>query len=308
METLASLESFVRSAESGSFSAAARRLGMTPAGVSKNVAGLEARLGVRLFQRSTRKLTLTEAGERFLADVRGGIDNIEAAIAAIVAHGGEPSGTLRVSLPYAFGLDHVLPMLKGFCRRYPGIVPDWHFANRRVDLISEGYDAAIGGGFELSPGVVAKELARARMIVVASPQYMRNRKIPKHPADLAAMDGVVRRSARTGRIVTVALKHVKTGEEFIPEPRPRVVFDDAQAIANGAALGLGVGISVVPHALRLLTAGKLTRLLPQWEADIGPISIYFAGGRRIAPKTRAFVDFAVEYFRDLQLDKRLPAG
>lgn len=308
METLASLESFVRSAESASFSAAARRLGMTPAGVSKNVAGLEARLGVRLFQRSTRKLTLTEAGERFLADVRGGIDTIHGAIANVAGQAGEPSGTLRVSLPYAFGLDYVLPMLEGFCRRYPRIVPDWDFENRRVDLISEGFDAAIGGGFELSAGLTARELARARIIVVASPEYMKGRKAPKHPSELADMDGVVRRSLHTGRIVTVALRNAKTGEEFTPELRTRVVLNDAQAIADGAALGLGVGLSVLPHALQLLTAGKLTRLLPQWHADIGPISIYFPGGRRVAPKTRAFVDFAVEHFREQKIASRLSAA
>lgn len=305
METLASLESFVRSAEASSFSAAARRLGMTPAGVSKNVAGLEARLGVRLFQRSTRKLTLTEAGERFLADVRGGIDSIQGAIANVAARAGEPSGTLRVSLPYAFGLDYVLPMLEGFCRRYPRIVPDWDFENRRVDLVSEGFDAAIGGGFELSPGLTARELARARMIVVASPGYMKGRKRPKHPSELADLDGVVRRSLHTGRIVTVALFNATTGEEFTPELRTRVVLNDAQAVADGAALGLGVGLAVVPHALRHLTSGRLVRLLPQWHADIGPISIYFRGGKQVAPKTRAFVDFAVEHFREGNLARRL---
>lgn len=307
METLASLESFVHSAESASFSAAARRLGKTPAVVSKNVAGLEARLRVRLFLRSTRKLTLTEAGERFLADVRGGVATIQAAIANVTDGAGEPSGTLRVSLPYAVGLNYVLPMLDGFCRLYPGIVPDWDFQNLPADLIAEGFDAAIGGGFDLTPGVTARELARAHVIVVASPAYMKGRKMPRHPSELAEMDGVVRRSPRTGRVVTVALKHAKTGEEFAPELRTRLVLNDAQAIADGAALGLGVGLCPVPHALHLINAGKLVRLLRDWYADIGAISIYFAGGRRVAPKTRAFLDFAVEYFQKQKLARRLSA-
>ena len=307
METLASLESFVQSADSASFSAAGRRLGRTPAVVSKNVAGLEARLGVRLFQRSTRKLTLTEAGERFLKDVRGGIDTIQGAIANVAGQAGEPSGTLRVSLPYAVGLNYVLPMLDGFCRRYPNIVPDWDFQNLPVDLIAGGFDAAIGGGFDLTPGVTARELARAHVIAVAAPAYMRGRKMPKHPSELAEMDGVARRSPRTGRVMTVALRNAKTGEEFAPEPRTRLVLNDAQAIADGAALGLGVGLCPLPHALHLLSAGKLTRLLRDWYADVGAISIYFAGGRRMAPKTRAFVDFAVEYFRKQKLASRFSA-
>src|SRR6185369_8677055 len=111
METLANLESFVRSAETGSFSAAARRLALTPAAVSRNVAMLERNLGVRLFQRSTRKLTLTEAGERFLAAVGGNLEALQAAIAMVATDQGEPAGVLKLSLPPTFGIAHVLPLL-----------------------------------------------------------------------------------------------------------------------------------------------------------------------------------------------------
>src|SRR5690242_5689744 len=171
METLANLESFVRSAETGGFSAAARRLSLTPAAVSRNVAQLEANLGVRLFQRSTRRLTLTEAGERFLAAVSGGLDSVKAAIASVSADSTAPAGVLRVSMGTIFGLHYVLPMLPEFRKRYPRITPDWHFDNRAVDLVREGFDAAIGGGFELTPGVVARELVRVHIVAVASPSY-----------------------------------------------------------------------------------------------------------------------------------------
>ena len=169
METLANLESFVRSAELDGFSAAARRLGLTPAAVSRNVAALEANLGVRLFQRSTRRLTLTEAGERFLGTVSGGLESIQAAIAGISAGAGEPAGLLKVSMGSTFGLDYILPMLPGFLSRYPQVKPDWQFDNRQVDLIAEGFDAAIGGGFELASGIVARELAPVHVVAVASP-------------------------------------------------------------------------------------------------------------------------------------------
>src|SRR5436190_14558860 len=146
METLANLESFVRSAESGGFSAAARRLGLTPAAVSRNVAMLERNLGVRLFQRSTRSLTLTEDGDRFLASVTDGVDAIQLAIADLTKHAGKPAGVLKVSMALTFGLDYVLPLLPTFMQRYPDVVQDWSFENRHVDLIAEGFDAAIGGG------------------------------------------------------------------------------------------------------------------------------------------------------------------
>jgi len=134
METLANLESFVRSAEAGGFSAAARRLSLTPAAVSRNVATLERNLGVRLFQRSTRKLTLTDAGERFLSAIRANLEGLQASIASVAAPRG-PTGVLKVSAGPTFGIEHILPLLPEFLRRYPGIRIDWSFEHRPVDLI-----------------------------------------------------------------------------------------------------------------------------------------------------------------------------
>jgi DNA-binding transcriptional LysR family regulator len=200
METLANLESFVRSAEHGSFSEAARWLSLTPAAVSRNVAMLERNLGVRLFQRSTRRLTLTEEGESFRLAIAGNLAGIQAAIAGISSQNGQPIGTLKLSLSPTFGVTHILPLLPGFLERYPLIRPEWHFENRQVDLIAEGYDVAIGGGFELSPAVVARTLAPAHVIAVASPAYMAGRKRPHDPGGLQLFDGIVMRSLQTGRI------------------------------------------------------------------------------------------------------------
>src|SRR6266446_5987649 len=150
METLANLESFVRSAESGSFSTAARRLSLTPAAISRNVATLERNLGTRLFHRSTRKLTLTEAGELFLQQIGNNLEGLQDAISAMLADKGEPAGVLKVSVSLILGLSYIMPLLPEFLGRYPRIRPDWQFDNRQVDLIAEGFDAAIGGGFELT--------------------------------------------------------------------------------------------------------------------------------------------------------------
>ena len=119
METLANLESFVRSAETGGFSAAARRLSLTPAAVSRNVAMLERNLGIRLFHRSTRKLTLTEAGERFLLAISDNLEDLQAAIASVATDRGEPAGVLKVSMGMTFGIDYILPLLPDFLQRYP---------------------------------------------------------------------------------------------------------------------------------------------------------------------------------------------
>src|ERR1700740_3085597 len=125
METLANLESFVRSAETGSFSTTARRLSLTPAAVSRNVAMLERNLGVRLFHRSTRKLTLTESGERFLHAIRGNLEQLQASIADLAPDRGEPAGALKVSMGLSFGVDYIVPLLPEFLRRYRKIQPDW---------------------------------------------------------------------------------------------------------------------------------------------------------------------------------------
>jgi DNA-binding transcriptional LysR family regulator len=303
METLANLESFVRSAEAASFSAAARRLSLTPAAVSRNVAMLERNLGVRLFQRSTRRLTLTEAGETLLLDIGGSLDALQAAISAAARASGEPSGLLKVSLTPSFGRSYILPLLPAFMARHPRITPDWRFENRQVDLIAEGLDAAIGGAFALPPGVVARPLAPAHIIAVASPAYLAGRPRPGDPSDLAALDGIAMRAGRTGRVSGRTMRNA-TGDEMPAALTERIVLDDPTAMLEAALLGLGVTLVIVPDALPHLERGDLVRLLPHWYADAGAISLYYADRTLLPAKTRAFVDFVTETFRRERLAER----
>lgn len=303
METLANLESFVRSAENGGFSAAARRLGLTPAAVSRNVAVLERNLGVRLFQRSTRKLTLTEAGERFLHAIRGHLDELQASIASVATDRGEPVGVIKISMSLAFGVNYILPMLPAFLARYPLVRVDWRFESRQVDLIAEGYDAAIGGGFELASGIVARTLAPAHLIAVASPEYMRGRTPPSDPAGLSEFDGIVMRSAVTGRVVQRVMRDAR-GAEIPAMQTEKIVLSDPAAMCRAATLGLGVALLSVPDALPHLESGALVRLAPRWYTDLGPISIYYATRTLMPAKTRAFIDFIVDAFRRERLAER----
>lgn len=303
METLANLESFVRSAETGSFSAAARRLALTPAAVSRNVGMLERNLGVRLFQRSTRKLTLTEAGERFLEAIGGNLDALQAAIATLATERDEPAGVLKVSMPPTFGITHVLPLLPDFLARHPLIRPDWHFENRPVDLIAEGYDAAIGGGFELAPGVVSRTLAPAHIVAVASPAYLAGRTPPADPAGLSGFAGIVMRSSRTGRVRQWTLRDA-AGAEMPARLAETITLDDPAALREAALLGLGVTLLAVPDVLPWIERGELVRLLPRWYADAGAISLYYANRTLMPAKTRAFIDFVVEAFQRERLAAR----
>lgn len=303
MESLANLESFMRSAELGSFSAAARRLALTPAAVSRNVAMLERNLGTRLFQRSTRRLTLTEAGERFLSEIRDHVEALQAAIEGVSSEAAEPAGVLKVSMSPHFGTDYILPLLPEFTTRYPLIRPEWTFENRQVDLIAEGYDAAIGGGFELAPGTVARVLAPAHIVSVASPGYMKDRPIPANPAELANLEGIQMRSSNTGRIRQWVMRNA-AGDEMPAALTEKVVLNDPAAIARAASLGLGVAMIAMPDSLSFFERGELVRLLPDWYADIGPISIYYASKTLLPAKTRVFIDFVVEHFRRERLAER----
>ena len=296
MAHLQHLVSFVQTAEHGSFSAAARILGLTPAGVSKNVARLEADLGVRLFHRSTRRLALTEAGERFLQQVDGPLASLQGALAGVRARDEEPAGTLKVSMGQAFGRTFLVPLLEDFLSRYPAVLPDWHFDNRQVDIVGEGFDVAIGGGFELTPGVVARELARVDIVAVASPAYMKGRQFPRIPDDLATFDGLMRRSSPTGRVRPWMLRSRRAAEQPVP-CRPRAIFSDPEAIAQAARLGLGVALVPMPFAFTAIERGELVRLLPGWYSDVGPLSVYYPSRRMLPAKTRVFVDFVLERFR-----------
>jgi DNA-binding transcriptional LysR family regulator len=306
METLANLESFVRSAEAGSFSAAARRLSLTPAAVSRNVARLEANLNLRLFQRSTRKLTLTEGGERLLQSVSGGLEQIQGALAAASDAASVPAGVLRVSLAPGFGRDYILPLLPGFLARYPQVQPDWHFDNRRADLIAEGFDAAIGGGFDFAPGLVARELTRAHLVAVAAPAYLAGRRAPRRPADLAGFEGIAMRISHTGRVREYMMRD-RAGKQEQAQLRPRVVLNDPDAMRQAAIAGLGVALLIMPDVLPSLERGELVRLLPRWYVDIGTISLDFPGQRLLPAKTRVFIDYVVEAFRKQRLAQRFEA-
>jgi DNA-binding transcriptional LysR family regulator len=306
METLSSIESFVRSAELGSFSAAAHRLSMTPGGVSKNVAKLETDLGVRLFFRSTRSLTLTEAGEHFLAQVTGGLDAIQSAIANVSNEGGQPTGTLKVALATAFGRDHILPLLEEFLTLYPGIKPDLRFDNRQVDLIGQGFDVAIGGGIELASGVVVRELAKVHLVLVASPRYLANKFTPKTPADLYKLDALLRHSQITNQVTPWNLKTL-SGEQVTIEPAARATLSDPESLCYAAMEGLGVAHVPMPHALQHLESKRLVRVLPDWYTEHTVISLYFSAKKLMPAKTRVFIDFIVDKFREEQLSKKWSA-
>ncbi|WP_337057030.1 LysR family transcriptional regulator [Pseudomonas sp. USHLN015] len=306
METLNSIECFVRSAEAGSFAEAARRLGLTPAAVGKNVAKLETGLGVRLFQRSTRSLKLTEAGERFLAEVSGGLATIQGAVANLSSASGQPAGNLKVSMGLMFGREYIVPLLADFLARYPAIVPDWHFDNRQVDLIGEGFDVGIGGGFELPQGVIARQIGPGHRVLLAAPGYFDDRPRPQVPADLAQHDGILLRSPQTGRVRNWVLLN-EAGDQAPIDLRPRALMSDPEAACHAARMGLGITLVSTVHAVHFIERGELQRVLPDWHVQTDPLCIYFSAQKLLPAKTRVFIDHVVQAFREQGLPERFSA-
>lgn len=307
MESLISIECFDASADAGSFSAAARRLGLSSAAVGKNIARLEINLGVRLFQRSTRSLRLTEAGERFLQEVSGGLSTIQGAIANLARAGDQPAGVLKVSMGTGFGRNYIVPLLGDFLARYPAISPDWHFDNRPVDLIKEGFDAAIGGGIELSPGVVARELAPAHRVLLAAPVYLAQFPPILTPGDLEQHDGILIRSPQTGRVRPWTLRN-RNGIQAPVPLKVKMTMSDPNAACEIAQMGLGVTLVSMPHALTYLENGSLVRVLPDWYVDSGMLALYFTATRLLPAKTRVFIDYVVAHFRQEKLALRFSAA
>jgi DNA-binding transcriptional LysR family regulator len=286
------LDAFVASVDEGSFSAAARRLGITPPAVSKSVARLEAGLGVRLFQRSTRSLSLTEEGERLYAQVRRPWIEIADALSQSQEGAGKPAGTLKVSLAPAVGRMYVIPLLDAFMARYPDIVPDLRFENRQVDLIAEGFDVAIGGGLPLTEGLVARELAAVRIVLVAAPASLAQHGTPDVPADLARHRGLLRRSIGSGRLIPWILRN-REGGEVVANVRAVAVMDDPEALARAVACAMGIALLPLPHALPLLQRGEIVPVLPDWYTETRPISIYYSSRKLLPAKVRVFVDHIV---------------
>lgn len=302
-ESISHLVSFIYSAEERGFSPAARRLGLSPAAVSKNVARLEQHLGVRLFQRTTRQLRLTAEGERYLYEVAEPWRRIEEATLATRQGAGQPGGALKIGMAPLVGRTYFVPMLDEFLRRYPAIVPDLHFANRQVDLIKEGFDVAIGGGVDLNEGMVARELTMVRSIVVASPAYLERRGWPRDPDGLARHDGIARRAVGSGRLLSWTLRH-GDGRQAPVDLRTALVCDDPEAMAQAALAGIGIAVLPLPHAQAFLRSRALVDVLPGWFVEGRALCLYYASRRLLPAKTRVFIDFVIARFEEQGLARQ----
>jgi len=285
------MEVFTRVVELGGFSTAARAFRMTPSAVSKLVARLETRLGVRLINRSTRKLQLTPEGSAFYERALRILDEISAAERE-AAIGATPSGLLRVNTSVPFGLRLLLPLLPDFAKRYPDIKVEVVLTDLVVDLLEERADVAIRVGLMRESRLLARKLGESRMVVVASPAYLKERGTPKTPDDLADHNLL-----RFGFAKWENGWPFKVGGETIAVmPSGNALVSDGEAMQHLAIAGMGIARLARFHVEADIKAGRLVPVLDAFNpGDIEPIHAVFVGhGGQLPARVRAFLDYLVE--------------
>lgn len=287
MDSLASLNAFVRAAETRSFTVAGRQLGVSSSAIGKAVARLEERLGVRLFHRSTRSITMTAEGALFLERCQRIFSEIEAAELELSQTQEAPRGTLRVGLPLAGIL--MMPTLVAFMRAYPEITLDLDFSDRVVDVIEEGFDAVVRFAEVGDSRLMSRSLGTYRRRLVAAPAYLAARGVPKTPDELKAHACLHHKFPTSGKFERWPLgpEHADIQREL---PRTAVASTVEPIIFMAEH---GMGIAYLPDFAigRQLREGLLVTVLDDRSDRSGPLRVVWPSSRHLAPKLRAFVDF-----------------
>ncbi|HEY1231362.1 MAG TPA: LysR family transcriptional regulator [Ramlibacter sp.] len=279
---------FVRAVDAGGFAAAARRLGLPKSTISKRVAELEAALGARLIHRTSRSFVLTELGRDFYDHARGAMIEAEAAEGVVRRRLAEPSGTVRItaSVPTAqFRLAGLLPAL---ARAYPKIRLQLHVTDRFVDLVQEGFDIAVRSHFAPLPDseLMQRQMSVERITLVAAPDYLARRGVPREPADLRHHDGLL-----TGPSATVWRLRHRDGREAQVAPASSFAADESVVLLRAAAAGLGIACLPETMTAEARAAGMLMPVLPEWEAGTVRTTLLTPHRRGQLPAVRAVIDF-----------------
>ncbi|QQP94832.1 LysR family transcriptional regulator [Lysobacter enzymogenes] len=291
MDKLGSLLAFVRTAHARSFVAAARQLGVSSSAVGKSVARLEQQLGVRLLQRNTRNVQLTEEGRQFYERCKPLLDELEDAEAALTHAMQAPRGRLRIALP-TVGYRFLVPVLGEFHKRYPEVELELDFNDQIVDVIDGGFDAAIRSGDMPDSRLRARRLGPFCFMLCAAPEYLACRGEPRVPADLAGHDCIHFRFANSGKLQEWSLK-LEPGEAA-PHLPAALVCNNSEAAVEAAVHGLGIVYSVDFLVREHLAAGRLQRVLPGYETQRGQFWALWPAHRHVSPKLRVFLDFIGE--------------
>lgn len=294
MDRIAGMEAFARVARLGSFTAAGRELRLSTTAVSRRVSDLEEHLGVRLLERNTRRLSLTEAGVGTLDRCEQILDDLDELEGSARLAEGKVRGLLRVTAGIDLGRDHLAPAITAFQRVHPDTRVDLYLSDHFVDLVAEGFDVAVRMGVLQDSSLVARRLAASRLVIVASPDYLARNGSPRRPEDLREHACILdTNGSRRWSFVGPQGRSAFT-------PRPRFAVNSPSVTRD--RLLAGQGVSVVPRFVVVdeLRAGRLVPVLPGYELDEIPLHAVYPPGRRLSTRVRAFVDALAESFAGWQ--------
>jgi DNA-binding transcriptional LysR family regulator len=286
MDRIDAMAAFVAVADLEGFAPAARKLGLSPSNVTRLIAALEGRLGARLLQRTTRSVTLTDVGARYLERARRILADVEEAEISAQAERTEPGGRLIVSAPIGFGRLHVGPVMSAYLQRYPGVSGELRLSDRMINLVEDGVDLAVRIGHLADSSLVARNVGDMRRIVVASPDYLKRRGEPSNPAALASHDTI-----QSG---TSDWNFVEHGREIRVSCTPRFITNSADAAIWHAEQGGGLTRLLAYQAASAIKAGRLEVVLAKFEQPPLPIHIVYPTSRLLSAKVRTFVDLVIE--------------
>lgn len=296
LDQFSGILAFLKVSETRSFTRAAAELGVTSSSLSEAVKGLEKRLGVRLLNRTTRSVGLTEAGAAYLQRVRPAVEEIRTAGAALKDASDKPAGRLRLSLPWIAGPLLIGPMMGPFLAAYPDVQLDLVFDDGFVDLAGEGFDAGARIGELLEKDMIAQRIGGPlKMAVLASPAYLASHGAPRHPNDLADHVCVAYRFMSTGAISRWEFREGERELAFTPDPR--LSANTLPLMVEAAVQGLGIAYAVEGLAADHLQNGTLVKLLEPYCPVFEPLHLYYPSRRLMPPKLRAFVEFVRQHRR-----------
>lgn len=292
--------SFIHVADAGSFAGGARALGISSAAVSKNVAGLEKALGVRLMNRTTRTLNLTEEGAAFLRQARIGLDALDAATAAAIAHRTAPAGKVRISTSVGFGREQLAPALPGLLEKYPGLAVEIDFDDRLIDLIHDGYDLALRGGRIADSSLVSRPVCQFHLVLVASPAYLARYGVPRTPDDLIRHRLLTRRFLG-GRIQAWNFRAADGSITTLNTENAVMTLSSPETLAESALAGSGIAEVGVHHVWKHLLAGKLKPLLlDAHHPGNFEMTLQYPHRALLAPRVKVTVEYLLESFAKLE--------
>ncbi|HEX2572634.1 MAG TPA: LysR family transcriptional regulator [Polyangia bacterium] len=295
MEDLNRVAIFVRVAEAGSFTAASATLGLPKSSVSRSVLQLENELGVRLLQRTTRKLALTDAGRAYFERARAALADLEGATAAVAADGTEPRGTVRITAPVDAGTTLLADLVTRFVRQYPRVQVELSLTARRVDLVAEGFDLALRAGRLDDSTLVARRIGTTDVGLYAAPEYLDRRGRPGTIADLAEHDCVLFR-AQGGR-ATWSLEGPQ-GEETV-EVTGAIMADDLSFVLRAVLAGGGVGLMPIFLCAEPATRGELVRLLPSYAFHGAALHVVLPSAQHVPARVALFRDFLIAHLNTI---------